>query len=39
MASRGGNRGRQEEVDNTINYVQCDGLVSGNMEKKLLPAL
>lgn len=28
MANRG-NRARQtEEVDNTINYVQCDGLVS-----------
>lgn len=27
MANRG-NRVRQtEEVDNTINYVQCDGLV------------
>lgn len=29
MANRGNNRRRNEETDNTINYVQCDGLVSG----------
>ncbi|XP_017485415.1 PREDICTED: eukaryotic translation initiation factor 3 subunit H [Rhagoletis zephyria] len=33
MANRGGNRARQEEVDNTINYVQCDGLAVMKMVK------
>lgn len=28
MASRGQNRRPAQEVDNTISYVQCDGLVS-----------
>ena len=33
MASRGGNRARVDEVDNTINYVQCDGLAVMKMVK------
>ncbi|CAD6999951.1 unnamed protein product [Ceratitis capitata] len=33
MANRGGNRSRPEEVDNTINYVQCDGLAVMKMVK------
>lgn len=28
MANRGGRHARTEDSDNTINYVQCDGLVS-----------
>lgn len=39
MAGRVVNRVRQDDVDSTINYVQCDGLVSENNEKQLLPVL
>ena len=28
MANRSGSARRPQEIDNTINYVQCDGLVS-----------